>query len=515
MGVTMERWTITGAQGLRPRSDLIERIFARDSSVWAPGDDDPADRLGWLDLPARMGPEVGRLRSFAAAVAADGIRRVVVLGMGGSSLAPEVWAETFGSAPGYPALTVLDSTHPTTVRAATDALDLDRTLWIVSSKSGGTVETISLYRHFRSLHDDGGSFVAITDPGTSLESMAQEEDFRATFLNPPDIGGRYSALSLFGLVPAALIGADIEELLDRARSMAEACAPEVHAHSNSALQIGTAVASLAQAGRDKLTWLLSPDIGAFGGWVEQLIAESTGKRGRGIAPVVDEPPESVDAYGPDRTFVNLRTRGDSTHAARVREVVAAGHPVIEIEIGGPRDLGAEMWRWELATAVAGAVLGINAFDQPDVEAAKKAARLAMESEGGIEWPEEGPHELFRGAGPPELVALLLYVHADDAARSALDAARRKLLDEQHVATSVGFGPRYLHSTGQLHKGGPPGLRALIVLEEGEDDVGIPGSRFGFARLIAAQAMGDANALEAAGRRVSRTTRAHFEKWALS
>jgi glucose-6-phosphate isomerase len=282
------RWTITGADGLRANPDLIDRIFARDPSVWGPGDDDPADRLGWLDLPGGMAAEIPRLTSFADA-AATGIDHVVLLGMGGSSLAPEVWSKTFGSAPGHPALKVLDSTHPSVVRAVTDEIDLDRTLWIVSSKSGGTVETMSLYRHFRSLRDDGSAFVAITDPQTSLENLALEDGFRASFLNPPDIGGRYSALSFFGLVPAALIGTDLNKLLAGGRAMAGDCDPETDPASNSALQIGTAIASLAVSGRDKLTWLISPQVRAFGDWVEQLIAESTGKRGLGITPIVGEP----------------------------------------------------------------------------------------------------------------------------------------------------------------------------------------------------------------------------------
>ena len=513
MGI--ERWTITAADEFRPDPNLIERIFARDGSVWGPGEDDPATRLGWLDLPHEMAPEVPGLSQFASEAAAGGFRDVVVLGMGGSSLAPEVWARTFGLAPGYPELTVLDTTHPAAVRAATETLDLDRTLWIVSSKSGGTVETMSLYRHFRSLHDNGASFVAITDAGTSLATLAAKEGFRSTFINPSDIGGRYSALSLFGLVPAAVIGVDLNELLARARDMAAACMPETPAASNSALQIGTAIASLAKTGRDKLTWLISPAIESFGPWVEQLIAESTGKRGVGITPVVGEPVAEPGGYGPDRAFVHLFVAGDPTHSDAVQRLKETGNPVIEIQLHGSLDLGAEMWRWELAVAVAGAVLGINAFDQPDVEAAKKAARSSLDSDAAIDWPEDDPDDLFAGTGPPELVCLLAFVNSDENARAALRAARAKLLTRYGVASSVGFGPRYLHSTGQLHKGGPSHVRALVVLEAGGNDVPIPGSNFGFGRLIAAQAEGDARALAAAGRRVARTSLARFEKWASS
>jgi transaldolase/glucose-6-phosphate isomerase len=512
--VSIGAWTITGVDGLHADPDLVPRIFRRDPSAWGPGDDDPAERLGWLELPERMATESPALTDFASAVASEDIAEVVLLGMGGSSLAPEVWAQTFGSAPGYPTLTVLDSTHPSVVRAVTEALDLNRTLWIVSSKSGGTVETMSLYRHFRSLRDDGSAFIAITDPDTSLERLADDAGFRATFLNPPDIGGRYSALSFFGLVPAALLGVDIDRLLATAQVMAKACGPETDPGSNSALQIGSAIASLAKAGRDKLTWLISPGVQAFGNWVEQLIAESTGKRGRGIAPIVGEPAVPASLYGPDRSFVHLMCSGDSTHSQRVRELTHAGNPIIEIEMGDPYELGAEMWRWELATAVAGSVLGINAFDQPDVEAAKKAARAAIDSAEEIDWREDDPDELFAGISPPELAALLLFAPRDEEARAAMAAARAKLV-RKSVATSAGFGPRYLHSTGQLHKGGPPRVRALVVLDYPAEDVPIPGSEFGFARLVAAQALGDARALEAAGRRVARTTRNRFELWANS
>jgi transaldolase / glucose-6-phosphate isomerase len=513
--VSIESWTTTGIRGLRAEADLAARIHNRDASAWGPGEDDPADRLGWLDLPTRMRAEAGALARFASSVAGDGIERVVLLGMGGSSLAPEVWAETFGPAPGHPDLTVLDSTHPMVVRSVTESLDPQRTLWIVSSKSGGTVETMSLYKHFRRMRDDGSAFVAITDPKTSLETLAAEEGFRATWLNPPDIGGRYSALSFFGLVPAALLGVDVPRLLDRAQGMAQACGPDVDPKANSALQIGTAVARLAQGGRDKLTWIVSEPIAGFGDWVEQLIAESTGKQGTGIAPIVDEPEGPATSYGFDRAFVRLRLAGDATHDTHLDDLRRAGHPVIDITIDETYDVAAEMWRWEFATAVAGSILGINAFDQPDVEAAKKAARKAAESSEEIGWPDEDPSVLFRDVAPPELCALLLFVPPDDSARSALRAARAKLLSTRGVATSAGFGPRYLHSTGQLHKGGPRRLRALVVLDEPGEDVEIPGSDFGFARLITAQAYGDAQALADAGRTVIKTTRSSFERWAQS
>jgi glucose-6-phosphate isomerase len=493
---------------------LAARIWNHDPTVWASGEDDPAQRLGWLDLPQRMPDEIDRLHRFARSVVSQGVRKVVLLGMGGSSLAPEVWATTFGTVDGYPSLEVADSTHPDDVRALTDALDLSRTMWLVSSKSGGTVETMSLYRHFRSLRDDGDAFVAITDPGTSLERLAVEEGFCETFVNPPDIGGRYSALSFFGLVPAALIGIDLDALLKRARDMALACGPEQPGEDNPGIVLGATMARWAQGGRDKLTFLLSHPIASLGDWIEQLIAESTGKEGRGIAPVVREPRAQLEVYAHDRAFVQVRLAGDDAYREFTAELERGGHPVVTVQMTDRLDVGAEMYRWEFATAVAGSLLGINAFDQPDVEAAKRNAREALENVTP-EWPDDDPDAFFAGMAAPELAALLLFAPRTHEASAVLEAARRKLMHEHAVATSGGFGPRYLHSTGQLHKGGPARLRALVVLASPSGDVPIPGSDYGFARLVTAQALGDVRALEAAGRRVARTSWTRFVEWATS
>ena len=485
---------------------LATRIWARDASLWPPGEDDPAARLGWLDLPTAMQGEIGAFRSFASE-AAD-FEHVVLLGMGGSSLAPEVFARVLGAAEGRPPLTVLDSTHPDQVRDATDRLDLRRTLFVVSSKSGTTVETMSLFRYFRrSCRPE--RFVAITDPGTPLERLAREEGFRAVFTAPPDVGGRYSALSPFGLVPAALLGVDLDDLLERTRGMAELCRYE--GPLNPGLELAAFMGSNAAAGRDKLTVVASDALQPVGDWIDQLVAESTGKNGRGVVPVVAEPDMAPAAYGSDRAFVFLRLAGDETHAGLSAALEAEGHPVITIEVPDAAAVGAEMFRWEFATAAACSVIGVNAFDQPDVESAKRAARSALD-DAPEPWPETHPGEPFASAAAGDLACILLFAPAGEERAALVAEARARVAADRGVATSAGFGPRYLHSTGQLHKGGPPGVRALIVLDPPEADLPIPGEDHGFARLVTAQAEGDARALKQAGRAVSRTTWRAFEEW---
>jgi transaldolase / glucose-6-phosphate isomerase len=512
---TMEGILETGAMtfsgiDVAPDTSLVARIWERDASAWAPGEDDPGDRLGWLDLPVQMRSQVAELESFASDLRSQRISTVVLLGMGGSSLAPEVFARTFEGDAEHPALIVLDSTHPDQIRAVRERLDLQSTLFIVSSKSGGTIETISLYRYFRSLIDDGTRFIAITDPATSLERLARTEGFRAVFQSRPDIGGRYSALSHFGLVPAALSGAPLRDLLLGAADMAERCRqPEV---DNPGLALGYAIGDCARRGRDKLTFSIADGMASFGTWVEQLIAESTGKQGRGIVPIVDEPATDGAPYGFDRIFVSIRL-GAEPHPDRRGGAAVRDVPMIEIESASPRALGAEMFRWEFATAAAGSVLGINAFDQPNVEAAKRATRELLGSSTGIEWPEDDPDEVFREATAPELACLLAFAPSSPSNREILAAGRRRVLLEHGVATMSGFGPRYLHSTGQLHKGGRKNVRALVILDPPEHDEPIPASPHTFGRLITAQAAGDARALGEAGQRISRTTWKRFVEWA--
>jgi transaldolase/glucose-6-phosphate isomerase len=504
--------------------DIVSRVWSHDHTVWKPDPTEITNRLGWLTLPADMQGRIPELQAFAKQVAADGFTHAVLLGMGGSSLAPEMFARTFadphrraepkGAAPGALELTVLDTTHPATIARVEASLDLDHTLFIVASKSGTTLETLSHFEHFYARTGGrGSSFIAITDPGTPLEELASSKGFRRVFQNPPELGGRYSALSLFGLVPAALIGADLEDLLFSAQEMADGC-KAVPAFENPGAWLGAIVGEAALAGQDKLTFVLPASVASFGDWVEQLVAESTGKEGKGIVPVAGEDIGPPEVYGEDRLFVSL---GDYPGLAPLR---AAGHPVVTLEFGGPKTLGAEIFRFEFATAVAGHVLGINAFDQPNVEEAKQATRaiLASLGEGGtLEEPDRGDAmALLAGVAPGDYIAIQAYLDRTPEAAAALQLDRLALRDLHRVATTVGFGPRFLHSTGQLHKGGPNTGVFLQVTDTGRDvDLPIPGKPYTFGTLIDAQALGDLQALRARGRRVARVTFEELEQLARS
>ena len=501
---------------------LLRQIWARDAAAWGPGDDDPADRLGWLDLPRSMEREVEPLMGWANEVKSAGYDRVVLLGMGGSSFAPEVFAGTLAGAGGLP-LSVGDSTHPDQVRALRTELEGTRPLFLVSSKSGGTLETISLYRYFREIYVDGTSFVSITDPGSSLEELSRKESFRRCFTNPPDIGGRYSGLSLFGLVPAALLGVDLEALLGHAARMADTCGPQSEPEQNPALMIGISLALLAQRGKDKLTFLISDAIAPLGDWLEQLIAESTGKHGKGIVPVVGEPRLDPDMYRGDRVFAFISLdagsgsgstkRGDeaTSDANFVGVLKERGHPIVHTRLASPDALGAEMWRWEFITAVAGAALGINAFDQPDVEAAKRAARSVLDGIATTGFVPTDPAEFFDDLAEGDLAALLAFLPYAGETDEVLARARRRLA-EGGVATTSGYGPRYLHSTGQLHKGGPKNVHALVIVSDELRDEPVPGASYGFAALVSAQAAGDVQALDEAEQRVAVTNWTVFKRW---
>lgn len=491
--------------GAFEKAEIPRRIWARDPTVWK---DDPAtpeirDRLGWLTVGKAMAQQVASLRAFADEVRAE-LDRVVLCGMGGSSLAPEVLWRTFGAASGFPSLHVLDSTDPAAVRQAEQVGDLARTLFIISSKSGTTQESDSFFRYFWERTGGRGSqFVAITDPGTPLERLAGERRFRRTFLNPPDIGGRYSALSYFGLVPAALIGLDLETLLHRAHRMTEACAACVPTLENPGAWLGVTLGEGALAGRDKATFVLSRSIGSFGLWVEQLIAESTGKEGRGILPVADEPLGSPEVYGTDRVFVSMTLAGEADREveARLAALESAGHPVVHLRLDDPYDLGQEFFRWEFATAVAGAVLRINPFDQPNVAESKANTRTVL-AEGTAASPSTSAAELeqfLKAIQPGDYLAITAYLPPTPENDRRLAALRVRLRDRLKVATTLGYGPRYLHSTGQLHKGGRPVGHFLQIVGRPTDDLPIPGESYGFARLEAAQAEGDLLALRARGR----------------
>lgn len=521
------------------RDDVSARIWRRDATVWT---DDAAvraliaNRLGWLDVARRMREEVPALVAFGEALRTEGIRRVVVLGMGGSSLCVEVMRQALGLAEGYPTLTVIDTTDPTTIEALDATLDYAATLFVVASKSGGTLETRSHAAYFQARAAAkvgaraGSHFVAITDRDSGLEYLAREQSYRRVFINPSDIGGRYSVLSYFGLVPAAIAGIDVQALLDRAIDMMEACATPDSA--NPGLQLGAVMGALALAGRDKATLVMSREIASFGDWAEQLIAESTGKAGRGIVPVTGETVLGPHDYGEDRVFVHLYLRSEESRVdvnlEHLEELAAAGQPLLRLELDDVLDLGGEFFRWEFATAVAGHLLGVNPFDEPNVQESKdNTSRILREFEvsGTIREPTatvadgrlslvwEGAqgnlgaslHDFFAHIQSGDYVALLAYLGMNELSDGLLREIRARLQGRFHVATTVGYGPRFLHSTGQLHKGGPNNGVFLQLVAPGADRgrVEIPGQPYDFGALKAAQALGDFESLRAHGRRVAR------------
>ena len=481
---------VTGGLARLNSENIVRRIWGRDHTVWKPDPSEISDRLGWLNLPDRMANEVEDLRAFAADTSE--FDRVVLLGMGGSSLAPEVLSLTFGGR----TLIALDTTHPESIRDIEDSGDLRKTLFIVASKSGATVETLSQFAYFFDVVKDGTQFVAITDPGSSLEALGEERGFRRVFLNPADIGGRYSALSYFGLVPAALIGADIAALLESASMMATACRNEDAAENPGAF-LGLVMGEAAKAGRDKLTIFTNNAVSSLSTWLEQLIAESTGKERKGILPVQVEPPGSPGDYGSDRL---IATVGANTDLA----------PFISMPLGGPSDLGTEFFRWEFATAVAGHVLGVQPFDQPNVQEAKDATNTLLQDGPG---DDDAGHlgRLLEEVEPGDYLAILAYIPRTPTNQSRLQKVRLRLRDRLKVPTTVGFGPRFLHSTGQLHKGGPNTGVFLQVVDEPSVDVPIPGREYSFRDLLDAQSSGDLRTLRAHGRRVARTSLAELEE----
>lgn len=502
------------------------RLWQKDPTLWSPKPvPEISDRLGWLTLPETMHEQVEDLKAFAEEVKAEGVRHVVLLGMGGSSLAPEVFQRTFDEQRDYPKLIVLDSTHPAAVRAVEAQLDLRCTLFLVSSKSGTTTETLSFFRYFwnkaRQLTDHPGKqFIAITDPGTPLDKLAGERGFRRVFHAPSDVGGRYSALTVFGLVPAALIGVDVERILDRAWRMVEASAFCVSESDNPCVVLGAALGELALAGRDKVTFIASSSIQALPVWIEQLIAESAGKDGKGILPVVDEPPGPPDVYGTDRVFVYFHLDRDSNAdlEARLSALEAAGHPVLRIKLNKEADLGQEVFRWEVAVAALGAALGIHPFNQPDVELAKELARKAMQqkSREGKETETAVPaakrEDLTRAlkhwlaqVKPGDYIALQAFLQPTRETTAALQEIRLGLQNRLRLATTLGYGPRFLHSTGQLHKGGPNTALVLQLVDEPVEDLSVPEADYTFGQLIRAQALGDYRALKQQGRRALRVS----------
>jgi transaldolase / glucose-6-phosphate isomerase len=488
--------------------DVAHRIWKKDATLWGPADQpEVSDRLGWLTIVDTMLEAADDLQAFADEIRGEGFTDVVLLGMGGSSLAPEVIRQSFGEQDAWPSLHVLDSTDAGAIRRVQERADLDKTLFLVSTKSGGTIETLSLFKHFWSLRSEGRQYVAITDPGSGLADLAAEHGFRRTFLNDPEIGGRYSALSYFGLVPAALMGADVRGILDRAGVAEQNCLTFDSSNTNSGLWLGLAWGELALAGRDKLTYAIDPPLESFGLWVEQLLAESTGKHGKGILPVVDEPIGAPESYGEDRTFMYLRRvdEPDAELDAKMDALAAAGHPVITRSIHGPTDLGRLFFFAEFATAVAGWVLGINPFDQPNVQEAKDATARVLDEDvqDSPDAGDEGLRALLDGLRAPEYLAILGYVEPSEGFDAAIADLRAAIRDATGAATTFGYGPRYLHSTGQLHKGGPAHGRFLQLVHDSAPDLEVPGAGYTFTRLKHAQAIGDLETLRAHGRPAER------------
>src|SRR5215218_3521551 len=476
--------------------DVARRIWQREGTLWASeGTPEVTDRLGWLTIADKLLEEADTLDAFREECVADGLTDVVLLGMGGSSLAPEVFRLSYGQREGGLRLHVLDSTEPLQIEAVEREIDLAKTLFLVSTKSGGTIETISLFKHFHALQGDGLHYVLITDPGSSLLELAEENSFRRAFQNDPEIGGRYSALSYFGLVPAALAGIDIRPLLEGAQVAAQACSEFENPEQNSGLWLGLALGQLAREGRDKLTFVVDEPIASFGVWVEQLVAESTGKQGRGILPVADEPVLAADAYGSDRLFLHLRNTDepDARHDEHIAALAEAGHPTITVQARGPDDLGRVFFLSEFATAVVGWVLEINPFDQPNVQQAKDATKKVLD-EGSPELEDGDLGALLGGLEPPAYLAVMGYLPYSDELVAAVARLREAVMERHHVATTYGYGPRFLHSTGQFHKGGPAAGRFLQLVSDAGSDADVPGEPFGFRTLIAAQADGDLQTL---------------------
>jgi transaldolase/glucose-6-phosphate isomerase len=516
-------------------SVVAQRIWHRDPDLWKPGDPDHAavirNRVGWLDVVGAMREQLAALTALTAEVREAGWRDCVLLGMGGSSLCPEVLRSSFGSAEGQPTLHVLDTTDPLAITRVSGAIDPKATGYIVSSKSGTTVETLSHLAHFWALtegvgDDTGSHFIAVTDPGTSLAATAQERGFRHLFQNPPDIGGRYSALSMFGLVPAAVIGIDIDLLLHRAADMRRNCASGVPGDLNCGLALGSVMGALHDTGRDKVTILAPRSVEAFSLWAEQLIAESTGKEGKGIIPIGDEPLGEPAVYSGDRLFVALRIGEDAAFDHSVAALQQAGHPVIIFDLNDKYDLAAEFFRWEFATAVAGAHLGIDPFDEPNVKESKDNTQAVLQEYEQTGVINDGTASVTDGAlrvygdvtgssapaalsehldtaRPGDYVALMAYVTPDETNHDALQRLRVAIRDSRKLATTLGFGPRFLHSTGQLHKGGPNTGVYIQLTADDATDVTIPGAPYTFSVLKRAQAAGDLQSLRTHGRRVIR------------
>lgn len=496
------------------RHDLVARIWDQDHAIWAATPRAIANSLGWLTIADQMAGNTSGLSTFARQIKNDGFRDIIVLGMGGSSLVSEVLRSAFPKRQGFPALRVLDSTIPQSIRQMEELLDLRNSLFVIASKSGNTAETLFLYQYFRDrietvvgVHKAGDHFIAITDQGSPLEHLATEANFRHVFISPKDIGGRFSALSYFGLVPAALIGIDIAVLLKRAQDMAASCKPDVPISSNPGVYLGSFLGGHARHGRDKLTLSTSPSITGFSLWVEQLIAESTGKLGRGIVPITSEPQLALDDYGDDRVFIDLRT-SDEDADPRFEQLRSLGHPCEQFILQDSYDLGGEFFRWEFATAIASSLLRINPFSQPSVRGMKLATSKILERYKIIgKLPEPSfsdPLEtLAKHVANGSYIAIVSYLPQSQELDEAIDHLRTTITSRYRIATTAGYGPRYLHSTGQLHKQGPSDMLLIELVETGSSDLQIPRNPYSFDVLTQARAIGDIQLLCSLGRKAIR------------
>jgi glucose-6-phosphate isomerase len=527
----------------------MARLWRGDPSLWTSDDEDKW--VGWLSIVEEQLKQLPQLSAAASDAVSAGFTHALLLGMGGSSLCPEVLKITYGKQPGHPELHVLDSTDPAQIKSIEGQVDLARTLCIVASKSGSTLEPNIFKQYFFDRMQQvvgkdkaGDHFIAITDPGSKMQQVAERDQFRKIFFGVASIGGRYSALSNFGMVPAAIMGLDLGKFLQRTNEMVQACKPEVPAEQNPGVVLGALLGTLGNLGRNKVTIITSPGIHDLGAWLEQLIAESTGKIGKGLIPVDREALDAPEVYGNDRVFVHLRLANepDTAQKQKLDALRAAGHPVVEIELADTYDLGQEFFRWEIATAVAGSILKINPFNQPDVEASKivtrqlteayeKTGKLPEESpifdEGGIKLftDERNAASLKDLAGsdrsltgflrahlsqlkPGDYMALLAYIEMNGAHEETLQAMRHAVRDRKHVATCLGFGPRFLHSTGQAYKGGPNSGAFLQITCDDANDLPVPGQKYTFGTVKAAQARGDFQVL---AERKRRALRVHLPK----
>lgn len=524
-------------------ANAMEKLFSKDASLWQADAEHArviANRLGWIGVLDAMQKDAANLSQFAQSAFQAGLRDIVLLGMGGSSLAPEVFALTFSAPAKDRRFFVLDSTDPASIRAVEKAVDLRRTLFIVASKSGKTIETLSQFSYFHNRvlaagsQQPGKNFIAITDPGSYLAQLATERGYLRTFLNPADIGGRYSALSYFGLVPAALWNASLADILGTAMQMREACGPRTPADANPALQVGSLLGTAATEGADKLILLSTPSLVPLSNWIEQLIAESTGKQGKGVVPVAGGVPATPEVFEKGCVVTVLALQGEDTKAldAATGSLAERGVPVIQIRLSGPGELGAEFFKWEAATAIAGAVLAIDPFDEPNVQESKDRTAKILEtfqatgempigavrlSDSGIELYAEGAasrdvstpklteslRTFFEKRKPGDYVSLLAYVDRNSSNGGALGAIRESLMRALGLPVLLGYGPRYLHSIGQLYKGGPPTGMFLVITAAHPEDIPVPGAKYTFGQLQLAQALGDCESLSGRGKPVLR------------